>query len=129
MAVNGCPVCLAKQRRIDELEEEVKRLQAKLRYEERKEQDGFFGSSTPSSKRPIKPNSGQKEKKPKGERGSVIKELVEGATKTAPLIGLRKWVPRARLARSAELLWRKKGGQNAVLWTLPPRSLKRSRFV
>lgn len=68
MAVNGCPVCLAKQRRIDELEEEVKRLQAKLRYEERKEQDGFFGSSTPSSKRPIKPNSGQKEKKPKGAR-------------------------------------------------------------
>jgi transposase len=68
MAVNGCPVCLHKQRRIDELEEEVKGLRAKLRYEERKEQDGFFGSSTPSSKRPVKPNNEQKEKKPKGAR-------------------------------------------------------------
>jgi transposase len=68
MAVNGSPFCLDKQRRIDELEEEVKRLQAKLRYEERREQEGFFGSSTPSSKRPIKPNCEQKAKKPKGLR-------------------------------------------------------------
>lgn len=52
MAVNGCPVCLHKQRRIDELEEEVKRLRDKLRYQEREEEDGFFGSSTPSSKKP-----------------------------------------------------------------------------
>ncbi len=68
MAVNGCRFCLDKQRRIDELEEELKRLQAKLRYEERREEEGFFGSSTPSSKRPIKPNSEQKDKKPKGLR-------------------------------------------------------------
>lgn len=68
MAVNGCPVCLEKQRRIDKLEEENKRLLAKLRYQERKEQEGFFGSSTPSSKRPIKPNAEQKENKPRGAR-------------------------------------------------------------
>jgi len=68
MTVNTCPVCLRKQRRIDELEEEVKNLRATLRYQERKAQEGFFGSSTPSSKRPIKPNSEQKEKKPKGAR-------------------------------------------------------------
>jgi len=68
MGVNGCPICLVKQRRIDELEEEVKGLQAKLRYQERKEQDGYFGSSTPSSKRPVKPNSEHEEKKPKGAR-------------------------------------------------------------
>jgi transposase len=66
MAVNVCPVCLKKQRRIDELEEEVKRLRAKVRYQERKEKDGFFGSSTPSSKKPVKPNVEQKEKKPRG---------------------------------------------------------------
>jgi transposase len=66
MAVNGCPVCLKKQRRIDELEEEVKRLRAKVRYQERKEKDGFFGSSTPSSKKPVKRNVEQKEKKPRG---------------------------------------------------------------
>lgn len=68
MAVNGCPVCLQKQRRIDELEEEIKQLRAKLRYHARREQDGFFGSSTPSSKQPVKPNTGPKERKPKGAR-------------------------------------------------------------
>lgn len=68
MAVNGCPVCLQKQRRIDELEEENKSLRAKLRYQERREEDGFFGSSTPSSKRPLKPNTELKEKKPRGAR-------------------------------------------------------------
>ena len=66
MAVNDCPVCLVKQRRIDELEEEVKNLRAKVRYQERREEDGFFGSSTPSSKKPVKPNSEQKAKKPRG---------------------------------------------------------------
>lgn len=68
MAVNGCPVCLHKQLRIDELEEEVKNLRAKLRYRERQGEEGFFGSSTPSAKRPLKPNSEQKENKPRGAR-------------------------------------------------------------
>jgi transposase len=68
MAVNGCPICLVKQRRIDELEEELKNLKAKVRYQERSEQEGFFGSSTPSSKVPIKPNVAKREKKPKGAR-------------------------------------------------------------
>jgi transposase len=68
MGINGCPVCLEKQRRIDALEEENKGLKAKLSYQERKMQDGPFGSSTPSSKIPIKPNTGSKEKKPRGGR-------------------------------------------------------------
>lgn len=68
MAVNGCPVCLHKQRRIDELEEEVKSLRAKLHLQERKVKDGPFGSSTPSSKQPLKPNTREKDKKPRGAR-------------------------------------------------------------
>jgi len=68
MAVNGCPICLHKQRRIDELEEEIKGLRAKLHYQERQAQEGFFGSSTPSAKLPVKPNTEQKEKKPRGAR-------------------------------------------------------------
>jgi transposase len=68
MAINGCPVCLEKQRRIDELEEEIKRLQAKVRYQERKADEGFFGSSTPSSQIPVKPNVEQQQKKPRGAR-------------------------------------------------------------
>jgi len=66
MAVNGCLVCLEKQRRIDELEDELKRVREKLRYQERQGQEGFFGSSTPSSKLPVKPNTEEKEKKPRG---------------------------------------------------------------
>jgi transposase len=68
MAVNGCPVCLHKQRRIDELQEEVKNLRAKLHLQERKAKDGPFGSSTPSSKQPLKLNAQEKEKKPRGAR-------------------------------------------------------------
>ena len=83
MAINGCPVCLQKQRRIDELEEQLKNLKAKLRYQEHREHEGFFGSSTPSSKLPIKPNAAQREKKPKGARpghkGNGRKSHDEGA--------------------------------------------------
>jgi hypothetical protein len=66
MAVNGCPICLEKQRLIDELKEEIEQLRAKLRYRARREEDGFFGSSTPSSKQPVKPNTEVRERKPKG---------------------------------------------------------------
>jgi hypothetical protein len=38
---------LEKQRRIDDLEEEVKLLRAALGSEQRKAQEGFFGSSMP----------------------------------------------------------------------------------
>jgi hypothetical protein len=52
-----CTECLNKQQQINELEDEVVSLKAKLRYQERTAKEGFFGSSTPSSKIPIKPNS------------------------------------------------------------------------
>jgi hypothetical protein len=39
------------------LQDEVKQLKAKLRYQERKEKEGFFSSSTPSSKIPVKENT------------------------------------------------------------------------
>ena len=53
----GCAGCLDKQLKIDRLETEVQRLRAKLRYQERTAKEGPFGSSTPSSKIPIKPSS------------------------------------------------------------------------
>lgn len=52
-----CAGCLKKQRRIDELEEEVVRLKANLRYQQRQATEGVFGSSTPSSKLPVKANT------------------------------------------------------------------------
>ena len=55
-----CKECLNKQQKINDLEEEIVSLRTKLRYQERTAKEGFFGSSTPSSKIPVKPNS-QKE--------------------------------------------------------------------
>jgi transposase len=42
---------------IDRLQEEIARLKARLRYQERTAKEGPFGSSTPSAKVPIKPNA------------------------------------------------------------------------
>ena len=66
MSINACVQCLEKQRQIDRLESEVQRLKAALRYKERKEKDGFFGSSTSSAKLPAKPNVPDRPKKKRG---------------------------------------------------------------
>lgn len=52
-----CDSCLEKQRRIDQLLEENSRLKAQLHYRDKKQNEGFFGSSTPSAQRPVKPNT------------------------------------------------------------------------
>lgn len=57
MAIHGCAECLKKQREIDRLTEELQRLRQKLRYQERHATEGFFGSATPSAKRPVKANT------------------------------------------------------------------------
>lgn len=61
-----CKQCLEKQRRINELEEEIASLKHRLRYQERTAQEGFFGSSTPSSKRAVKPNSPPQQSRHRG---------------------------------------------------------------
>lgn len=83
--INGCPECLKRQREIDSLKEENQRLKQKLRYQERKAQEGFFGSSTSSSKIPLKPDRPEKQGgKPKGARpghlgkGRPGPDLVQG---------------------------------------------------
>ncbi len=48
---------MKKQQEIDRLREENARLKNRLRYQERTAQEGFFGSSTPSSKVPLKPSA------------------------------------------------------------------------
>ena len=68
MALNNCSICLNKQRRIDELEDEVKTLRTALGRQQRKLEHGFFGSSTPSSKQPFKKNQQVESAKPKGAR-------------------------------------------------------------
>jgi transposase len=69
MALNGCVECLKKQRELDQLTEELQRLKQKLHYQERQGMEGFFGSSTPSAKLPVKANTPPaKEPKRKGAR-------------------------------------------------------------
>jgi cell shape-determining protein MreC len=57
MGINLCSECLRKQQKIDALLEENQRLKQKLKYQERKEKEGFFGSSTSSAKLPVKAHS------------------------------------------------------------------------
>lgn len=63
---SGCDGCYEKQRRIDLLEEENKQLKAKLRMEEHKGKDGYFGSSTPSSQIPVKANTPEENRRKNG---------------------------------------------------------------
>ena len=57
---NICSECVKKQEEIYRLREEVKRLKAQIRCQDRKITEGYFGSSTPSSKVPVKKNSEKK---------------------------------------------------------------------
>jgi transposase len=61
-----CEGCLEKQRRIDQLLDENRRLKAQLRYRERQAREGFFGSATPSAHRPVKANSAPEQQGRKG---------------------------------------------------------------
>ena len=61
-----CKGCLEKQRIIDQLREENRRLKAQLRHEQRKATEGPFGSSTPSSQIPVKPNTPSDEQQKRG---------------------------------------------------------------
>jgi len=74
-----CRECLSKQEEIYRLKEEIKRLKDKVRYQNRQITEGFFGSSTPSSKKPLKNNSAKAaEEKNKG--GTKIGHKGNGRT-------------------------------------------------
>jgi transposase len=57
MAIYYCPDCLKKQQEINRLKDRVAHLEGKLRLRQRQAKEGPFGSSTPSSKVPVKPSS------------------------------------------------------------------------
>lgn len=61
-----CSDCLAKQQEIDRLREENTRLKASLRYQQRSAKEAPFGSSTPSGKQALKPNSLEENQRKKG---------------------------------------------------------------
>jgi len=61
-----CEECFKKQCRIDLLEDKVDQLKAQLKRQERTAREGLFGSSTPSSKKPVKSNTVNEENKRSG---------------------------------------------------------------
>jgi len=61
-----CKGCLKRQQKINKLEEEIARLKDKLRHQQRTVKEGFFGSSTPSSKISVKPNSSTEHQRNRG---------------------------------------------------------------
>ena len=61
-----CEECFQKQLKIDKLKEENAFLKAQLRYRNKKDNQPYFGSSTPSSKLKFKENSEEENKKKQG---------------------------------------------------------------
>jgi transposase len=57
MALYYCPECFKKQQEINRLQDRVRHLEERLKISQRQTLEGPFGSSTPSSKVPIKPSS------------------------------------------------------------------------
>jgi len=52
-----CSQCVKLQEEIKRLREKADHLQSQLRYQQRQITEGYFGSSTPSSKKPFKANT------------------------------------------------------------------------
>lgn len=61
-----CKGCFEKERIIDDLQEQVKSLKDKLKYRQGKDKQPFFGSSTSSSKLPVKENALEENRDKKG---------------------------------------------------------------
>ena len=64
--MSKCCNCLEKDVIIHDLENEVEKLKKIINSQKKKEKDGPFGSSTPSSKVPIKPNTKEDNEETKG---------------------------------------------------------------
>jgi transposase len=80
---NGfCQHCFEKQCAIDKLIAKVTALEAKLRVQKRKASEGFFGSSTPSSKVPLKESSLAENQKKRG--GAKVGHPGHGRKKINP---------------------------------------------
>jgi transposase len=61
-----CKGCIEKDLKIEELKETVESLQAQLKYRVRKDEEGYFGDSTPSSKVLFKKNAPEEKANKKG---------------------------------------------------------------
>jgi len=79
---NYCEACFKKQRTIDKLQEEVRRLKEQLKYRKDNAAEGFFGPSTPSSQIPVKANTDKKKNRRK--KGAKTGHAGKGRTSCPP---------------------------------------------
>jgi transposase len=85
-----CRECFEKQREIDRLTEENVRLRGRLRYQERVSRaEGFFGSSTPSAKLPVKANTAPAEPRQRLRGGAKNGHVGHGRQAATPLSAAR----------------------------------------
>ena len=77
--INACDECRETQRIIDKQVEEIAALRRKLCLQKRKANEGIFGSSTPSSKKPFKETSLEENQKKRG--GAKVGHLGHGRKK------------------------------------------------
>ena len=81
-----CQQCLKKQQKINEHEEELASVNAKLHYQQRTAKEGLFGSSTPSSKIPVDVT----DKQFKRQTAKIKKEIVSIVNRQARHPAIRK---------------------------------------
>lgn len=119
-----CEQCFEKQRKIDRLEDEIISLKAKLRYQQRTIQEGFFGSSTSSSKKPAKPNSPAERQAKRG--GARLGHPGRGR-KPIPESELdeRQWVPAETVCPDCGGALRSKGTYRRNVIDIQPATMKR----
>jgi len=84
-----CPQCVKLQEEIERLREENDRLKAQSRYQQRQIDEGYFGSSTPSSKKPFKPNTTAE----RNNGGGRVGHRGYGRTVRRNRRGFRKFIP------------------------------------
>ena len=93
-----CAECFEKQCVIDRLTEENLRLKAQLKYQQRQATEGFFGSATPSSKKPVKSNTAPEERSKKGggkigHKGHGRSSLAEAEADRIEQISIEEFCP------------------------------------
>jgi hypothetical protein len=82
MAIYYCPDCFKKQQEINRLKARNEYLEGKLKLSRRQAKEGPFGSSTPSSKVPVKPSSLPERQARKG--GGKVGHVGHGRSRLQP---------------------------------------------
>ena len=120
-----CQNCYEKQREIDRLEDENERLKRKIKALEKRNEEGYFGSSTPSAQKPFKENAESSNKKrnggaKKGHKGHGRKKISEKEAEIVEYLDCRNECPIC-----GGKLQFKEEKERSVVDTLPVKAVKK----